>query len=259
MDDEYKLLHPNMCKNDLIALQELTNNDQISIRQADKGGAIVVWNTTDYIEEAMDQLNDTAVYRSLDRDPKFDILHKIKLIVEKASEAGLIDTELAQFLVVEQPKTLLLYLLPKIHKSLHRPSGRPIVSRRDSLLNNISIFLDRMLRAFALSSKSFVQDTIDFINKIRALQVPEDVILASFDVTSLYTSINHTRGLEAVRRVLDNTEWSGDVKEFILDLLTVHLTCNYFTFNDKYYMQVRGTALGADVAPAYTNIFCSGF
>lgn len=176
-------------------------------------------------------------------------LKKIKIVLDGAIEKNIIGTNLAQYLKVDQPRTPLLYLLPKIHKSLHKPSGRPIVS-----YNNISIFLDRILREFVLTSKSYIQDTTDFINKISELLIPDDALLVSFDVTSLYTSIDHNRGLEAVKRALTKSEWSLEARDLILELLKINLTCNYFTFNDKFYLQVRGTAMGANVVPMYANI-----
>lgn len=56
----------------------------------------------------------------------------------EAKLGGCIDSELAEFLLVQHPKTPLLYLLPKIHKSLQNPPGRPIVSGRGSVLNNLA-------------------------------------------------------------------------------------------------------------------------
>ncbi len=42
---------------------------------------------------------------------------------------------------------------------------------------------------------------------------------------------------------------------YILKLLEINLTKNYFEFNSKYYLQVKGTAMGKRFAPSYTNIF----
>lgn len=78
-----------------------------------------------------------------------------------------------------------------------------IVSGRGSLLNNLSIFLNKALRQFAINTRSYIQDTTDFLTKIQDLTVPGDAILASFDVVTLYTSINHDKGISAVRKVLD--------------------------------------------------------
>lgn len=102
---------------------------------------MVVWNCSDYIEEANRQLNDTPVYKPLHKDPGWEIAHKIQDVVQKAQTEGLIDTDLADVLIIQHPKTPLLYLLQKIHKSLQKPPGRPIVTGKGSILNNIFIFL----------------------------------------------------------------------------------------------------------------------
>ena len=37
--------------------------------------------------------------------------------------------------------------------------------------------------------------------------------------------------------------------------INVILKSNYFTFNDKFYLQTQGTAMGSSFAPNYANIF----
>ena len=50
------------------ALTELKNNGNITIKPADKGSAVVVMNTSDYIEEALRQLSDTKFYEKTTRN-----------------------------------------------------------------------------------------------------------------------------------------------------------------------------------------------
>lgn len=69
-EQDTELRHPNMTHNEIEALKELTENTALTIKPADKGGGIVVMNTTDYIREAHRQLMDTEVYRRLARDPR---------------------------------------------------------------------------------------------------------------------------------------------------------------------------------------------
>ncbi|XP_075425517.1 vomeronasal type-2 receptor 26-like [Ascaphus truei] len=45
----------------------------------------------------------------------------------------------------------------------------------------------------------------------------------------------------------------------ILDLLGIILKENYFLFEDTFYIQVQGTAMGSNVAPTYANIFMARF
>jgi hypothetical protein len=107
-----------------------------------------------------------------------------------------------------------------------------------------------------------VKDTTDFINKIESLDlVPENTILATVDVTSLYTNIPNQEGTIACKSALQTTRLSGDIPstDNIVKLLEYVLTKNNFDFNAKHYLQVGGTAMGTKLAPSYANIFMSSF
>lgn len=162
-----------------------------------------------------------------------------------ALEKGIIDNKLKEYLIVKKTVTPVLYLLPKIHKLLVDPPCRPIVSGRDSIFNHASIFLDKVLRYFATGASSFVRDTDDFLLKLQQVRLTSNIIFASFDVVSLYTSIDIMEGVQAVHKVLTRTSYTSEGKEFLIELLMMILTCNYLSFNDSFYLQCRGTAMGA--------------
>lgn len=44
--------YPNMTKEEIQALNELSDNHNITIKPADKGGGVVILNTSDYFAEA---------------------------------------------------------------------------------------------------------------------------------------------------------------------------------------------------------------
>ena len=50
----------------MAALRDLSHRDDIVIKPADKGGKVVVWSRTQYIEETDRQLGDTTHYTKLD-------------------------------------------------------------------------------------------------------------------------------------------------------------------------------------------------
>lgn len=50
----------------------------------------------------------------------------------------------------------LFYALPKIHKSLTDPTGRPIISRNSSNSENASKWVDSFLRPFVMSLPSYI-------------------------------------------------------------------------------------------------------
>lgn len=55
MTEGSKLNHPNMTRAELAAMKELADNTLITIKPADKGGAVVVWGTKDYLAEVRRQ------------------------------------------------------------------------------------------------------------------------------------------------------------------------------------------------------------
>ena len=61
--------HNNLPPNEREALQSLKNRDDIIIKPADKGSAVVVMDKSDYLEEAERQLSDTRFYKKLTSDP----------------------------------------------------------------------------------------------------------------------------------------------------------------------------------------------
>ena len=61
--------HNNLTPAEKGAIQELKERNDIVIKQADKGSAVVVMDKVDYLEEANKQLTDERFYKNLDSDP----------------------------------------------------------------------------------------------------------------------------------------------------------------------------------------------
>ncbi|XP_071160966.1 uncharacterized protein [Mytilus edulis] len=85
--------------------------------------------------------------------------------------------------------------------------------------------------------------------------LPPETILFSLDVTSLYTNIPHDDGIEACREVWNSRYTLRPPTECLIQLLTLVLQCNNFTFNGEHFLQVNGTAMGTKMASSYANIF----
>ena len=91
-----------------------------------------------------------------------------------------------------------LYLLPKIHKNVSPVPGRPIVSANESPTERISAFVDHFLAPIVHTSKSYIQDTSDFLRKLGDFKdIPSKASLVTLDVCSLYTNIPNIEGLNA--------------------------------------------------------------
>ena len=79
----------------------------------------------------------------------------------------------------------------------------------------------------------------------------------TFDVISLYTTIPHTFGLEALDYWLKNHPKSLHArfsKEFVLECAKFILKNNTMKFNNEYYNQIKGTAMSTIFAPTYATL-----
>ena len=136
---------------------------------------------------------------------------------------------------------------------------RPIVSSCESITEKISQFVDKWLQPYVKNLPSYVQDTTEFINIIEQTKPPSNCKLASIDVSSLYTNIPHDEGVQSVLHFLQNNadkyKYPEQPSPEILELINLVLKNNVFEFNEQFYLQTQGTAMGTKIAPAYANLF----
>ncbi|CAJ0963056.1 unnamed protein product [Ranitomeya imitator] len=90
-------------------------------------------------------------------------------------------------------------------------------------------------------------------------KLPEGTVLVTLDVNNLYMSIQHHKGISAMKGLLEDSLMNHEVISFLLELLEVVVTKNYFMFEDKFYLQTQGRAMGSNVAPPYANCFMARF
>ena len=111
------------------------------------------------------------------------------------------------YFALEDPKFARIYLLPKIHKRLQNVPGRPIILNCSFYTENISSFLDYHLQPIAQKVKSYIKDTINFLNKVKKLRsLPDGAILCTMDVVGLYPNIPHGESLACLHRLLETKD-----------------------------------------------------
>ena len=135
----------NLTPNERKALKELCNNKDIIIKPADKGSAVVIMQREDYLREGYRQLSDPKFYRKLDHEPTADFHQEIKVFLEDMYQNTEIDISVQEYLLEDTHRTSQLYLLPKIHKNVLPPPGRPIISANGCPTERISQFVDHFL------------------------------------------------------------------------------------------------------------------
>ena len=101
-----------------------------------------------------------------------------------------------------------------------------------------------------------VKDSFSFADEISTQN--SDLYLASLHVNALFTNIllNETIYI-CVKKLFQNTETLviGISKNYFPDLITLSTKESFFIFNNNFYIQVDGVAMGSTVGPILVNIF----
>ena len=125
-----------------------------------------------------------------------------------------------------------------------------------SVTENISEFVDYCLQGQVKELTSYIRDSTDFIQKIKAIKCSAETLLVSLDIVSLYTNIPHEEGIKAVEKAAMVMGNKSLVRPKVLAKLTEIVLCNNtLQFAGENYLQIQGTAMGTKMAPAYANIF----
>jgi hypothetical protein len=249
-------------------LQRLHKDKSIVIKPADKNVGLVIMNKSDYKDMCMKHLNDRSVYLPIgyfNPNLHFAALRQIlkrhnhlHSVIKQQKRLTKLATSLLHLQIFKDTTLRIapFYCLPKIHKAVLPPPGRPICSSIMTLTHHASLYLDKVLQPLlkripttCTSSSSVILDFCELE------KVPSSSIILTGDVASLYPSIPIDAGIHAIREVCNDYNHCLDELPFIIDLLYFVLTHNFCTFNKQTYLQIQGTAMGTPVAVTYANIF----
>ena len=248
----------NMTRVEERALSTLKRRQDIIIKAADKGSAVVVMDRERYIGECERQLSDRNIYAVLLTDPSEDNFKKIRILLDRMLETGVIDVDQACFALPLFLTPARFYLLPKVHKC--GVPGRPVISASGSLTENLSDLVDFLIKDFVPLIPSHLKDTFDFLKKVRALgPQPPGTLLVTVDVVALYPSIPHDLGIASLSNFLSARGIDQGKIQGICDMAEFVLKHNVFEFNSQLYLQTSGTAIGTKMAPSYANIVMAEF
>jgi hypothetical protein len=255
-------LRQNLTLGERKDLRDLLNDNRIIFKPADKGQALVCLNRLDYLREGYKQLSDTAFYQKQEFDLTDTFKREISNFVEDMFQNGEIDETVKKYLLKDNNKTAKLYFLPKIHKGITPPPGRPVVAANGAPTERISQFVDHFVNPFCPQIKSYVKDTTHFLQKLQEVgELPRGSMLVTMDVVALYPNIPHQGALDAVKNMLHKHR-PGPVRpsnDTLVKLLSMVLTKNNFTFNGKHFLQLIGTSIGTKAAPGVANHYLDWF
>ncbi|XP_043943254.1 uncharacterized protein LOC122815075 [Protopterus annectens] len=231
------------------------SSDQFVFTQADKGGNWVILPRDRYNRMALELLDDVKIYSRLASNMLKDFNSALLEILERGERLGFFTSKDVKRMYRKNPRNARFFIIPKIHKDVRNPPGRPIVSGKGSFLQNVGVFLDSVLKQYLHKVQAHVKNTREVCVDVKNMFWEQDFYWASVDVKSLYTSINKYWGLVSIERMLGE----GPRTNYIIQLLEFCLTHNCFEFEGEFFLQKEGTAMGAPFAPSYAILFMAYF
>ena len=159
------------------------------------------------------------------------------------------------------------YFLPKIQKLMFpypRPPPlipgstlpvRPICASIGWITYIVSIYLDIILKPIMIQLPSYIMNSASLAKELEDKSFPPTCALLAADVESLYPSIDINRGLDALDATLKDNKFPTDTRYFIIRLARWVLLNNITEFNNKLYLQTRGTAMGTPCAVVVACIY----
>ena len=275
-------VYRNITSSENKALEELKRDDSIIIKEADKGGSVIIMNKTYYIQKIEAMLRNKKVYKL--QNQNIDNLNAAKVKQFANKYKAILTNDERTYISNFDYKTANYYGLPKVHKcssikelvkdskntciNIEDPPDlkfRGITSGIDCPTSHLSDLINKLLKPFvSVVVKTHVRDTTDFINKLNRCEEDDldDILLTTVDIVDMYPSINKKLGIKAVEYFLNeypdilnqNFPNRSFTTNFIIDALNIILDNNLVQFNGKYYTQILGTVTGTVVAPTYATL-----
>lgn len=106
-------------------------------------------------------------------------------IVDHAVENMWITSKERDFIVPQNLRLATFYLLPKTHKSLTSPPGRPIISGIETITGPSSKFIDFAIKPITSALPAYLQDTTHMLKKLQEMP-PLYVFLVTMDIFTVH-------------------------------------------------------------------------
>ncbi len=255
------ILKENISELQVKAIEYFIKEAPFVVLECDKKTGALILSKENEVMLAYKCLDDEKTYEKLTYDPLFSTSTEISNNISDLLSKKLISDRLSKLLINRNAKLGKFRVLPKIHKK-NSFGVRPIINSMNSPTNKICLLVFLVLQPLVIQSESFLQDSqhllqlLSNLNQIE-LKNKNKCVLYSCDFEALYTNIDLKLALTLIMelviefKALDEKHISSEGFKKLLELIFNH---NVFTFENKFFKQVKGIAMGAICGPAIANV-----
>ena len=263
--NSFKIFSAVFTKRDINEIKTLASNKDIIICKPDKGRGVVILDKATYVTQMHKLLSDTSKFEKITNfnfaKYTLKIEDKINNFLRKLKRVNNISTEIYNKLFCTGTNPGILYGLPKIHKIdfLQKFQFRPIFAAYNTPAYNISKYLVPHLSPLA-NNEYTINNSYSFVSHLSSVTYNNNLFMASFDVSNLYTNIPLVETINIILSALFSNAgdtFIGMSRSFFKLFLEMCVTNSFFIFNGELFRQRDGLGMGLPLAPTFANIFMS--
>jgi hypothetical protein len=230
--------------------EKLVINNAIVLK-ADKGKSIVISFIDDYHKKVQDFLpnsNFSTVNNDLTRAFQKEIRNMInncQLTIHKDEKWKYINLN---------PSAPAIRGLSKVHK-IDIPI-RPIINCQNAPAYKLAKLLSRLLQIHVPLPYTFnVKNSVHLMNDV--LEIPFDLNLpsVSFDKENMYSNVLTNDLIEIIKSMCSKQSHNKKLTNELINITHTILGKTYFKFQDNFYIQKTGLAMGTPTSSILSEIF----
>ncbi|CAF1369265.1 unnamed protein product [Adineta steineri] len=237
---------------------------KLIIHVTDKSKNFYIGSAIEFEKKVQQYFMDTNAFIEIKENPLPEILNKVTQLLNNFRSKNFIWVWQYNEMIPDRKTTELahLYFNPKTHKD--GIPLRPIENTIRAPTTNISKFLDKILRPI-FDDKCKKTTIIDGAQLISAMNtyankgpMKSSTLFCTFDIRNLYTMLLQEEALDILVEFLHiygYTKVKGISLDSIRELASIVLKENFFVYDNKFYKQTTGGAMGSSFTLTLANIF----
>lgn len=247
------VIQKNINKKILNTKKYIKENPQLKILKSDKTNKTVIMNALEYDNKIKALLKDETTYKELKNNPTNIYQTKNNNLIKRWEQNNIVPKDIARKLKIHNSLPPKIYGLPKLHKK--DIPLRPIISCIQSPFCNLSNFLTDSLSNVIGKNKHYIKDSWHLKKLLKDIVIPENHILISLDVISLYTSIPTQLAKDIITKRWDEIKQHTilPLNEFLTAIEYI-LTSTYFEYENTFYQQTEGCAMGFSISAVIAQL-----
>ena len=240
------------------ALISFKKNKPFTVIDCDKNVGSAIISNDLYQTSVINYIRSDPAYRELTTNPLSATVNLINEKLLNLFNNGSISNKLKNSLSINLKYAKLgsIRLMAKVHKANF--DWRAIINCQNHPTSKIAIFFDLLIKPIIISSETYLKDSQNLIQIFENLRFDQKPKIFSFDVTSLYPSIDPFIAIPFITEYLDNNnhlDYNHLSPSGFKSLLELFFSNNIFKFMDKFFVQILGVPMGCICGPSIANIF----